>query len=277
MSVLRLRQSTNSLSFSHLLTSLSKHMWLLGSLFVLVLMPLSVTAQSSEKAVSFDRAQIEQRLSKLGMTITNIQPSPINGLIEVETQGGIVFTSANGDHFIVGSLYSLDKNGGYKDVIAERQAPIHAKKIEAFKDSAIEYKADNEKYVVTVFTDTSCGYCVRLHSQMKGYNDLGITVRYLAFPRKGSDSDISAQMAKIWCAQDPQKTLSDVMLNGMSAVAKNDLAECKKSIAAQYELGNQLNVTGTPALFLSSGEMVGGYLEPARLYQRLQQTIQPAK
>lgn len=51
----------------------------------------------------------------------------------------------------------------------------------------IEYKAANEKYVVTVFTDITCGYCVRLHSQMKEYNDLGITVRYMAFPRQGSE------------------------------------------------------------------------------------------
>ena len=43
----------------------------------------------------------------------------------------------------------------------------------------------DEKYKVTVFTDTSCGYCRKLHSQMQGYNDLGITVQYLAFPRSG--------------------------------------------------------------------------------------------
>lgn len=44
----------------------------------------------------------------------------------------------------------------------------------------IEFKAPNEKYAITVFTDITCGYCVRLHSQIKEYNDLGITVRYLA-------------------------------------------------------------------------------------------------
>lgn len=57
----------------------------------------------------------------------------------------------------------------------------------------IVYKAPKEKHVITVFTDITCGYCHKLHSQMKEYNDLGITVRYLAFPRQG----LSSQAEKI--------------------------------------------------------------------------------
>ena len=45
----------------------------------------------------------------------------------------------------------------------------------------IIYPAKNEKYVVTVFMDITCHYCHILHQQVKEYNDLGITVRYLAF------------------------------------------------------------------------------------------------
>ncbi len=41
-----------------------------------------------------------------------------------------------------------------------------------------------EKHVITVFTDITCGYCHKLHEQMADYNALGITVRYLAFPRQ---------------------------------------------------------------------------------------------
>jgi len=81
--------------------------------------------------------------------------------------------------------------------------PINAEKIAQFRDSMIEYKADNEKYAVTVFTDITCGYCVRLHQEMKEYNKRGITVRYLAFPRQGPSGQVADNMAKIWCAADP--------------------------------------------------------------------------
>lgn len=52
----------------------------------------------------------------------------------------------------------------------------------------IVYKAPDEKHVITVFTDITCGYCHKLHEEMKDYNALGITVRYLAFPRQGLES-----------------------------------------------------------------------------------------
>ncbi len=135
---------------------------------------------------NFDEAALKAKFSKLGVSILDIQPSDVAGLLEIQTNGGVLFASNDGNHFIAGTLYAIDDNGGYKDVIAERQAPLNAEKIAKFSDSVIEYKADNEKYVVTVFTDITCGYCVRLHSQMQGYNDLGITVRYMAYPRQGA-------------------------------------------------------------------------------------------
>ncbi len=54
------------------------------------------------------------------------------------------------------------------------------------KKEMIVYKAPQEKHVITVFTDITCGYCHKLHEQMADYNALGITVRYLAFPRQGA-------------------------------------------------------------------------------------------
>ncbi|EDM56481.1 thiol:disulfide interchange protein DsbC [Vibrio parahaemolyticus AQ3810] len=75
------------------------------------------------------------------MSIIDIQPSDVAGLLEIQTNGGILFASNNGDHFIAGTLYAIDDNGGYKDVLAERQAPLNAEKIAKFADSMIEYKA----------------------------------------------------------------------------------------------------------------------------------------
>lgn len=54
----------------------------------------------------------------------------------------------------------------------------------------IIFKAPQEKYVVTVFTDISCGYCKKLHESVDELNRQGVTVRYLAYPRQGADSDV---------------------------------------------------------------------------------------
>ncbi|MCL9775179.1 bifunctional protein-disulfide isomerase/oxidoreductase DsbC [Vibrio methylphosphonaticus] len=219
--------------------------------------------------VSADETEIVSRFAKIGIEVLEVVPSDIQGLMEVRTEGGVLFTSPNGDHFIAGTLYALDKDGNYKDIIAERQAPLNAEKITQYRDSMIEYKADDEKYAVTIFTDITCGYCVRLHSQMQGYNDLGITVRYLAYPREGANGQVAENMAKIWCDEDPNTAMHDAKVNRKQPSFDGDLAQCKATIATHYNLGRELGISGTPAIFLPNGEMVGGYLPPADLLKRL--------
>ncbi|EME0827433.1 bifunctional protein-disulfide isomerase/oxidoreductase DsbC [Vibrio vulnificus] len=232
------------------------------------------TAQPTAQVVAnthFDSEALKARFSKLGLNIMDIQPSDVAGLVEIQTNGGVLFASNDGKHFIAGTLYAIDDNGGYKDVIAERQAPLNAAKIAKFSDSVIEYKADNEKYVVTVFTDITCGYCVRLHSQMQGYNDLGITVRYMAYPRQGATGPVAEQMATIWCAEDPKSAMHNAKVDRTFDNPAKDLKQCKETIQAHYNLGRELGISGTPAIFLPNGELVGGYLPPADLLKRLEQ------
>ena len=87
----------------------------------------------------------------------------------------------------------------------------------------IVYKAPQEKHVITVFTDITCGYCHKLHEQMADYNALGITVRYLAFPRQGLESDAEKEMKAIWCAKDKNKAFDDVMAGKSVAPASCDV------------------------------------------------------
>jgi len=38
---------------------------------------------------------------------------------------------------------------------------------------------------------------------------------------------------------------------------------CANPVQAHYELGNQLGVSGTPAVFAEDGTQLGGYMQPA--------------
>jgi len=239
----------------------------------LLTLPFLLAAQTVSAAeAKFDKEQLEQRFAKLGLEVKAVVPAEVDGLVEVQTSGGILFATPSGDYLLAGTLYKLDGNGQYEDVLAKRQAPINAAKIEAFKDSMIEFKADDEKYVVTVFTDITCGYCVRLQSQMKGYNELGITVRYMAYPRQGATGSVADQMAAIWGAEDPQTAMHNGKVNRQFPEKGDDYAKYQEIIKQHFALGRELGISGTPAIFLPNGEMVGGYLPPAQLLQRLQQT-----
>jgi thiol:disulfide interchange protein DsbC len=224
----------------------------------------------AEASPQFDKAALKARFEKLGVAVLSVEPSMIEGVVEINTDNGVLFSSLTGESFISGTLYSLDEKGNYVDVLAERQAPLNAAKIDTFADEMIVYPAEDEKYVITVLTDITCGYCVRLHSQMSGYNQLGITVRYLAYPRQGPSGDVAENMAKVWCADDPAQAMSDAKINQKFDSKVADLDRCKQSIANQYNLGRELGISGTPAIFLSNGKLIAGYMPPASLIQRLQ-------
>jgi thiol:disulfide interchange protein DsbC len=47
---------------------------------------------------------------------------------------------------------------------------------------------------------------------------------------------------------------------------------CKNPILSMMELGQELNLQGTPAIILDDGEMVPGYVPPEKLAQALEAT-----
>ena len=64
----------------------------------------------------------------------------------------------------------------------------------------IDFLAKKEKYSLTVFTDVDCGYCRKFHNEIDQYNNLGISIKYLAFPRAGIDSESYTKMVSAWCS-----------------------------------------------------------------------------
>lgn len=206
-----------------------------------------------------DDSAIQQTLKKLDIQQADIQPSPISGISTVMTESGVLYISADGKHLLQGPLYDVS---GDQPINVTNQALL--KKLEALSSEMIVYKAPEEKHVITVFTDITCGYCRKLHEQMKDYNALGITVRYLAFPRQGLSSQAEKDMRSIWCMADRNKAFDDAMKN-------NDIspATCKTDISKHYQLGVQFGIQGTPAIVLQNGTIVPGYQGPKEMLQML--------
>ncbi len=156
---------------------------------------------------------------------------------------GVLYVTDDGKHIIQGPMY--DVSGAHPVNVTNK---LLMSQLNALEKEMIVYKAPDEKHVITVFTDITCGYCHKLHEEMKDYNALGITVRYLAFPRQGLESQAEQDMKSIWCAKDKNKAFDDAMAGkGVKP------ASCDVNIADHYALGVQLGVSGTPAIVLSNG------------------------
>ncbi|MFZ7240823.1 bifunctional protein-disulfide isomerase/oxidoreductase DsbC [Avibacterium avium] len=224
-----------------------------------IITALSLAALSVYAAAS--DAQIEAQLKKLGVSQMEIKSSPINGLKTVISNEGIFYASEDGKYVLQGQLYELTDKGA-----VDLTGKFLLDKLNSYKNEMIVYPAKNEKYVVTVFMDITCHYCHLLHQQLSQYNDLGITVRYLAFPRGGLNNNTAKQMEAIWQAKDPAQALNEAEKGNLPKTLKN--ADIVKK---HYELGVQFGVRGTPSIVTPKGELIGGYLPPKELLQALQE------
>ena len=204
------------------------------------------------------------------------RPSMIKGLYQVQVAGGpALYVTPEGDKFITGEIFGIEEGGFARledPFVVEERKKIYAS-IDP-KQSIIFKPKGKVKAVVYVFTDVDCGYCRKLHSEMHayqdngqekpGYNDLGIEIRYLAYPRPGIPSPSADKLISAWCAKDKQSALTAVK---SEQVIPN--VTCDNPVAAQFQMGAKVGVNGTPALFMPDGKLMPGYLPPEELARSL--------
>jgi thiol:disulfide interchange protein DsbC len=236
------------------------------NLFVTAALALSLSVPALA-AESDSNAVLKQQLEKmLGSKPDRISKAPIDGILEVAYGMNIFYVTADGHYLLHGQMYDLNSRTN----LTEQR--LSSERVTALKDldksSMIVYKAKGkEKHVITVFTDIDCPYCRKLHEGMKQMNDLGITVRYLAFPRAGVGSPSYYKAESVWCAADRNQAMDDAKLRGKVVQKRCDDSPVK----AQYELGQKIGVTGTPAIILDNGKLMPGYAPPQKLAAMLDQ------
>jgi thiol:disulfide interchange protein DsbC len=198
-----------------------------------------------------------------GLSIGEIRTSAIPGLFEVDLGGkDTIYMSADGKYIVSGTMYRVEPNR-FVNIADERMQPMRAQKLAAVKktDMIIYSPTGPVKAYVDVFTDIDCGFCRKLHKEVPELNAMGIEVRYLAYPRAGVPSPQADKLITAWCAKNKAEVLTELK-NGVAVPT----ATCTDNpVAAQYKLGNELGVNGTPALFTPSGEMLPGYMPAAEL------------
>ncbi len=207
---------------------------------------------------------IRATLTKLqpDMPIESIVESPMAGLYQVHLQGGrMLYSSANGQFLLQGNLYQV-KDSEAVNLTHQAESKGIAKVINdiALSDMVVFSPKEPAKAHITVFTDTDCGYCQKLHSEVPELNRLGIEVRYVAFPRQGVGSHAYNTLVSVWCSEDRQAAMNKAKLR-----QELPAASCENPVAKQYELGQMIGVNGTPAIVLGNGELIPGYQPASQL------------
>ncbi|BAO44861.1 thioredoxin fold domain-containing protein [Thiolapillus brandeum] len=223
---------------------------------------ISSAAETAPADATIDkiRTALAKRLGDVNLD--DIQASPVPGLYEVLIGARLYYVSADGRYFIQGKMNDLETG---QDLTEIKVSAARKKLIDAVDEKdKIVFGTGKEKHTINVFTDVDCGYCRKLHSQIDQYNKEGIEVRYMAYPRAGVNSESGRKMAFVWCADDRKKAISEAKQGAVP-----EARTCDNPVAEQFALGRVVGVTGTPALVLENGELIPGYIPPARLRKLL--------
>lgn len=227
---------------------------------------------SAASALAEDAAleEVRAKMTALFESIEpgNINSSPIDGWYTIQQGSIVAYVSANGRYLLQGDLIDLDsqvnlteqsRNGARRDLIGALA-----------DDDTIVFSPAEVKYKVTVFTDVDCTYCRKLHGQIDEYLDQGIQVRYMLYPRNGPASRSWSKSEEVWCAKDRNQALTAAKQDrGFETSQCDDVA----AISNHYRIGQEIGLSGTPAIVLEDGTLIGGYLPPAQLGARLQQAV----
>ena len=207
---------------------------------------------------------LSARLAALApdMEPDHVVETQMPGMYEVRFGSIIVYLSGDGRFMLQGDLIDL---AARRNLTEEARESTRAEVVGALGEAGmIVFAPETVKHTVTVFTDVDCGYCARLHRQMADYNELGIEIRYTAFPRAGIGSPTYDKMVSVWCAADQHTAMTDAKA-GLSV----ETARCDNPVRDHYEAGQAIGVNGTPAMVLESGELIPGYVPPRELAARL--------
>lgn len=194
----------------------------------------------------------------MGLTVESVSTSQLPGLYEVQFANGgpLVYATEDGEFFLLGDLYSVGPQG-FVNLAEQRRDGERKEMLDGIaKEDMIVFSPEGEpRAYISVFTDVTCFYCQKLHREVPELNKRGVEVRYLAYPRAGTDSDGYRKLASAWCADNPQDSLT--RLKRKESVPENLCTP--NPIADQYRLGQQLGVRGTPAIVTETGQMIPGY------------------
>ena len=227
----------------------------------------STPVRAQEVAAPAELISSKLQQARPDFKVGSVKRSAIAGLYEVQIENGpLVYSSADGDFFILGDLFSVGVGGIVN--LAEQRRDIERRELiagVAAKDMIIFPAEGDARASITVFTDVDCFYCQKLHKEVPAMNKAGIEVRYLAYPRSGIGGESYRKIASAWCA--PDRNTAMTQLKNREEIAEN---VCPGNpVAEQFALGQQVGVRGTPALVLESGQMLPGYLSADDLVARL--------
>ena len=211
-----------------------------------------------------DEAAVKQAMTKLlpDVELDSVSESPVPGLFEVVIGPRVFYVSEDGHYLIQGNVIDTKtrENLTESKLAKAKKAAMD----QVGEDTMIVFEPKASEHTITVFTDIDCGYCRKLHREINDFNQEGIRVRYLFYPRAGVGSPSYQKAVSVWCADDRLQAMTDA-----KAGKPLETKTCDNPVQDHMVLGELMGVTGTPAIVLEDGKLVPGYVPAKRMTKLL--------
>ena len=185
-----------------------------------------------------------------------------NSFFEITIQDQLYYLTSDFKHLIIGNVIDFETGNNLTE---NRLKKERVKYLSDISDkNIIIYKPEKTKYIVTIFTDTSCPYCQKLHNEVDKLLLNNIEVHYVLFSRNGNDDNAYNDMVSIWCSKNQKKALDKAF--------SNDFVEtktCVNPIANNYLIARDLKVNGTPMIYMKDGSVIPGYVSSDKIMDAL--------
>jgi len=234
-----------------------------------LVLPLGIVLSAAmADDVELSKEELASKLS--GVEVGDISESPLQGVYQISVGQNVGYVTADGRYLLQGELWDLETSENLTEsFLASERAPLLAG-VDTQSMLVFSPEDGEAKHTITIFTDIDCGYCRQFHREIEQVNALGVEVHYLFYPRTGPDTESWAKADKVWCASDRNTAYTRATLGG--SVPDSSCEDTP--VAGHYDLGHQVGVRGTPAIFTETGENIGGYLTPTALIELLDELSQ---
>lgn len=218
---------------------------------------------------SLTREEAGKLLGGMVDNVLNVEASPVRGLWVVDIMKAgkkfPVFVDFSKDYVLSAQILRLSTK---EDITGARTMKLNEVQIDVsgipLEDALVMGRPDAKRRVV-VFSDPDCGFCGKLHKELKTVVEKVPDVAFFIKLYSRSGNPVSAEKARsVICAK------SSSLMDDAYAGKPLPPATCKTGAPEEtLKLAGRLNIRGTPAMVLPDGRLLPGYRDANALMKLL--------
>lgn len=200
------------------------------------------------------------------VVVTAINPTPVAGLFEVTSGLDVFYVDATGRYGLVdGRLVDMKEQRDLTAARLDQLTRVDFRRLPL--DLAIKEVHGNGRRVLAIFEDPGCPVCRVLHKFLDQLPD--VTIYRFMYPVTDPQSVPKAQAA--WCSNDRRAAWSALM-TGTGGPTKPVPGCDAAGLVRILNTGDQLQIQGTPTVFLANGKRLVGATPPEQFIAALDES-----